>query len=288
MKGFYVDLESNDEHDNTVANFKNKVELLNPLFGEWEVALVEISYTKSWKNLRESCKVEIVNTFDGDIHYHKENLPEYYFPSQMKRKGFVRSGHYENIEQLILEVNTEMQSIVIKNATSPEFVIDPITKYVYLIPGHNGPIGFVPNLTNEMNDIFGIIGDYKRLSNQDLYVGQRAADLDARLHSLNVYCDIIVPQCGGGKRSKLLRDVEIPGDKKFGEQVVIKYATPHYVDVLVNDFDEIEINIKDDSGATIPFMFGRTRLKLHFRPCMTFTQNIIELKPEQVLPAFRV
>ncbi len=60
MFSFYVDLTSNTTDDDTVANFKNKIQLLEPLYGKWEVALAEISYTKSWKNVRNGFKINLV------------------------------------------------------------------------------------------------------------------------------------------------------------------------------------------------------------------------------------
>ena len=97
------------------------------------------------------------------------------------------------------------------------------------------------------------------------FVAERPADITAGIHTLYVYCDIVQPQYIGDTRVKLLRSVEVPSERKFGDTVVLSYSDPHYIPVLVNEFDSIEIHIKDDSTRDIPFMYGRTKIKLHFR-----------------------
>ena len=63
-----------------------------------------------------------------------------------------------------------------------------------------------------------------------------------------------------------MRTVGVPNEAKFGDQVVLVFTDPHYVPVLINDFENVEIDIKDDTNARIPFLYGRSRLKLHFKP----------------------
>jgi len=277
MFSFYVDLTSNTTDDDTVANFKNKIQLLEPLYGKWEVALVEISYTKSWKNVRNGFKINLatpkgISAYESIVEYSDFYIPKENF---MERAGVLRAGYYESVEQLIDELNIEMR-VILKSedhTKSPEIAIDPITKYVCLKPGSDSKNSYAPNLSDEICGILGI--SRKTVLHEDTYdegfvSGDRPADIDAWLHSLYVYCDIIAPQYVGNTRAKLLRAVEVP-NTKYGDQVVIKYDNPHYLPLIVNDFEEVEIDIKDDTGESIPFMFGRTRLKLHFRQCQTHT-----------------
>lgn len=274
MSSFYYELSSNSDENNTVANFKNKIELLTPLYGNWEVALVEISYTKSWKNLRNGYAMSLIIPKDPNRNkkmYVPKKWKGVYFPKTMGRRAIIQSGYYESVQQLLDELNEEMlQQISPEGA--PKFHVDPISKLVYLKVGADSFNELVPNLPDELCDILGFPYQYEDVSdihssNGDKYIiGERPADLEAWLHSLYVYCDIVTPQHVCGTRAKLLRAVEVPSDKKFGDQVVIPYDTPHYVDVLVNDFEEVEIDIRDDTNTRIPFMYGRARLKLHFRP----------------------
>ena len=194
----------------------------------------------------------------------------------MDRLGILREGYYESVEQLIEEMNAEMDVLKKANVIPPIIAIDPITRYVYIKPGKDEKKTLLPDLNDEIRGIFGltdeiVLNDVTDQDDDDIITGERASDIDSWLHTLYVYCDIVAPQYVGNTRAKLLRAVEVPNNTKYGDQIVVRYENPHYVPLIVNDFEEIEINIKDDIGQTIPFMFGRTRLKLHFRPCITHT-----------------
>ncbi len=80
-----------------------------------------------------------------------------------------------------------------------------------------------------------------------------------------VYSNIVYPSHIGDTFSQILRVVEVPNEKKFGDDVVIRYENPQYRNVLFDEISNIEINIKDDSNEIIPFKFGRIRIDLHFK-----------------------
>jgi hypothetical protein len=90
-------------------------------------------------------------------------------------------------------------------------------------------------------------------------------NLNAGIHSLLLYCDLIRPVLVGHREVQLLRNVEIPNNIQFGDQIVLKYQTPYYYPLLRHEFDSIEIDTKDDSNRQINFQFGRLSLTLHFR-----------------------
>jgi len=269
MSSFYVDLTSNTDVENSVANFKNKIELYKPLFGDWEVALVEISYTKSWKNLRHSY-ILWINRPESGAYTESKKLDIIYLPDLMERKGILRAGYYDSIHRFIQEINTEYDEVLGDKA--PKVWIDDITRLVYIKMNADISGDYVPDFPSEVRDILGFTEtmylnrNYLKIGKDKIIPSVRPGDLEAWLHTLYVYCDIVEPQYVGNTKAKLLRAVEVPNNPKCGDQIVIKYDYPHYIPVLVNDFDEIEIDIKDDIGQRIPFMFGRTRLKLHFRP----------------------
>ena len=96
-------------------------------------------------------------------------------------------------------------------------------------------------------------------------VSNRPLDLSAGYHSIFVYTDIIESSLIGDSLSQLIKVVEIPADTKFGDQVVIKYNNPQYFPLLRKEFSTIQLDLKDDSNSTVPFLFGRTIVTLHFR-----------------------
>jgi hypothetical protein len=97
------------------------------------------------------------------------------------------------------------------------------------------------------------------------YKGTRPYEISGGYHSLFVYSDKIQPSFVGDSYTQLLRLVEIPSNAKYGDQVLITYPNSYYVPLLVKEFDTIEIDIKDSTGESIPFEFGRSIVVLHFR-----------------------
>lgn len=89
--------------------------------------------------------------------------------------------------------------------------------------------------------------------------------LQGTINSLYVYCDLIKPSLVGNYESQLIRRVEIPNDKNFGDNCEINYSQPQYYPLVSHEFNSIEIDIKDDTDKTIEFGFGKTGITLHFR-----------------------
>jgi len=101
--------------------------------------------------------------------------------------------------------------------------------------------------------------------NQPVLDGFYEVTLNAGINSLYVYCDIIKPTLVGNIEAPLIRRVEIPDDKHFGDTVEINYNSPQYYSLVSEEINHVEIDIKDDSNETIKFTSGRTALTLHFR-----------------------
>jgi hypothetical protein len=97
------------------------------------------------------------------------------------------------------------------------------------------------------------------------YRGQHPYELSAGYHSLFVYTDIVKPSFVGDSFTQLLRLVQIPSNATFGDQILITYPNTYYIPLMTKDFETIEIHIKDDTGKSIPFEFGRSIIVLHFR-----------------------
>jgi hypothetical protein len=277
-ESFYIELSSNatSYNNNTIANFKNDITLLRPLEGSWEIGLVEISYTKSWKNLQNDYKVCLASERKIDSSYLELYSVKVYEDEDGRfRCGMLKAGNYESIKDLVSELNSEMKAINDPMiAKLPRFFYNKYTKRVYLFAGSDiHSTNLLLKLGKELKEILGFTNystvnpEYKLDygTNTQYLVGDRPADLDAALHTLYVYCDIIEPQYIGDIRARLIRSVEVPSNYSFGEQVVVKYENPHYVPLIINDFEHIEIDIKDDTNERIPFLYGRTRIKLHLR-----------------------
>jgi len=118
------------------------------------------------------------------------------------------------------------------------------------------------HLQNDAELFFGDVGYVLGFSPKEVIsqtsTAEREADLDHGFHDLYIYCDIIQPQYVGDALVPLLRIVPVEG--KDGQRVNKSFLGPQYVPVSRKQFETIEVNIKRDTGETVPFEFGRVLL----------------------------
>ena len=82
-------------------------------------------------------------------------------------------------------------------------------------------------------------------------------------YALYVYTSIVEPRVVGDSVVPLLRIVPIEG--KHGDLVSKGFDNVQYVSVLHKEFTTIEVDIRDDTGRSVPFERGRTTVTFHFR-----------------------
>jgi hypothetical protein len=291
---FYITLPSNVGHtfkDNTIANFTTKLASRLEMTGNWEVGLVEMSYTMSWYNVPDDLLIK--------VRYFEQSTPKI-----LNSKIVLPAGRYDTIDQLISILNNEVMHQIRRTheiaalSETPQFSVNKKTRIVtlkYGLDAYNRRIfpelpedlclmlGFDKNAMDEysgseliqysldLNPIDPKIRpsflpqDPSKNDKLMLFVGTRPYEIAAGFHSLFVYTDIVKPSFVGDSYTQLLRLVQIPSDARFGQQVLITYPNTYYVPLLTHDFETIEIHIKDDTGASIPFEFGRSIIVLHFR-----------------------
>ncbi|KAF7644713.1 hypothetical protein LDENG_00217150 [Lucifuga dentata] len=90
------------------------------------------------------------------------------------------------------------------------------------------------------------------------------SDLKTGIYNLFVYTDIIQYQQVSDSHAPLLGVVNVRGD--FGDVVSIRHNTIHYLRLLKNYIKSIHIEIKTDRNRCMDFVYGRSIVKLHFRP----------------------
>ena len=87
--------------------------------------------------------------------------------------------------------------------------------------------------------------------------------LNTRLTALYVYCDIVKPRVVGDKMVNLLRIVPVSG--KHGDVVYKPFHNLQFVDLDRHYFNDVEIDIRDDTGRRVPFEGGRLVVTLQLR-----------------------
>jgi hypothetical protein len=268
---FYVLLPSNSSFDyypeNTVAHYKTRLAQDYALSGDWEVALTEIQYTRNWVSFEEN-EAEFVL-----IKLHDDGIPKWVeiksaFESLKKS---LPAGYYANKGEIIQAI-LDMTEMEVKNEMSIGW--DSKSNIVTLNMSEN--VIFHPNAYLEQ--LLGFPLDLKKTcSVQELcfrngiFRSTNKEVLNNRLTALYVYCDIVKPRPVGDSMANLLRCVPVTGE--HGKVVYRSFHNLQYVDLDRYHFNEIEIDIRDDTGRRVPFEGGRLVVTLHFRKKSLVNRN---------------
>ena len=280
---FYLTLSSNVDSfkvfglANKISEFKTKLGRNIDLDSNWSVGLAEITYTKSWYNILESHKVSLFDEL-GKIYTATNDIDD--------DKFTISSGFYETTQKLINEINRILGSFT--SIKAPKLHYNEINNCVTVEAGKiEKAIKIYPYFGTEIEDILGLRDRdikrtyYNHISNesgiaeyvfkgddiyrQDKFRAFHPVEINGGYHSLYLYTDIVYPSLVGDSFAQLLRVIEVPRKYKFGDTVHLNYDRPHYMPVMLNNFETIEISIKDDTNSLIPFMFGRCTVVLHFK-----------------------
>ena len=241
---FYLHLPSNASLDkfpkNTLTEYRVCLPQTISLTGDWEVALTEIHYPHSWNNVQ--------GNFENRFYLRNQELQGVW------EALIVPPGHYSSIADVL----TKMNEVVGANDRFKDDVklsLDTLNRKVTV------------HLQNKAEVYFSDIGQMLGFSPNKVIsktsTAEREADLEHSFHDLYVYCDIIQSQYVGDALVPLLRIVPVEG--KDGQRISKSFVRPQYVPVSRKQFESIEVNIKRDTGETVPFEFGRVLLTLHFR-----------------------
>lgn len=230
--------------DNTTTRFSTHLPQQIRLRGSWEVALVEFHYPCTFQNISEQDNKLYVYTLG------EKNIPSI-------EVSVLKPGIYEKPESLISLINRDN-------------VIKKYYKLRYDKESNLCEIVGISPLTDSVTTIELPRGVCLQLGFElDAQHPTPIWPCNVRLglpSELYVYCDIIEPQLVGDVMAPLLRITSV--DKStymMSDQKTCIFSEPHYVPVLLSDFENIEIDIRLDTGKPVPFQFGTSCVKLHFR-----------------------
>ena len=257
--GFYITLPSNSSSDyyaNTQARFKVKLPKALDLPGQWEVGLVEFSYTQSWDNVLEN----FLALYAYDVAKEAEKKPMH-----------MQRGFWPSKRAFCRDVNNKLQKEL---GGAGKFPFGNAT-FMYNAISHNIDVKLAPNLrlllSKKMADILGFDmtpenskDGFRVIKNKDS--SRWAPDIHQGLYTFFIYCDIIEPAIIGHALAPLLRTCQAITPKSDPEQVTVIFDRPHYHALNKQYFESIEIFIKDDAGTDIAFTKGKSLVKLHLRP----------------------
>lgn len=247
---FYLTLPSNSSvsyfPNNKTTNFSTKLPKSIKLEGEWCVGIVEFQYPCTMFTVEEQSNIMYVSKRVADPNGGEE-------PCTLTYKTHIPASSYEDIEDVLIALNSKEKF---------KLKYDKISKYIILGGETDNLIslrfstklslqlGYVPNSNAAV-----------RLTSKfpaNLYFG-----LPSQLY---IYCDIAEPQIVGDFMCPLLRIISLdPVKYVYGSNKMHVFSPPHYVPVLRREFDTIEIDIRSNTGENIPFQFGTSCVKLHFK-----------------------
>jgi hypothetical protein len=288
---------------NTAADWTTKLQSAITLHGQWEVALVEMIYPNSAYNIPEDqfleCRQVVCTTGDciqrasirvpagiyeaqelvkciedqapKTVHWLRANPTEpfpnafrmYVIPSERKARIvfqnlrcelFFPAGS-EHLRQMLgfksqsIRATDSIAYLGLLNARlankKPEYatkVMQNHVEEVLFLKDEKHPTEYTPVEVVAPKCINTVYG------NQTLFV----------------YCDAADFSVVGDTNSQILRTVPIKANSAF-QMVVEKFDAPHYVPVIRNHIENIQVSIASDLGDNAKFQIGKSLIKLHFR-----------------------
>jgi len=285
----YVTLVSNVKSvsnfgKNTIAEFTTQLSRKLKFTGDWVVGVAEISYIKSWYNVLFSHKILLFDEM-GTV-YQNSNMTETNEINPKKQEFYISSGYYESAKKLVDEINKVLGKIT--TIIAPKLRYNELNNTVTIEAGKvDGSVNVYPYFGSEIENILGlknrkmndnyytnvnhnsgvatVVFNGDKTLKKDRFIAFHPVKISGGYHSLYMYSNIVYPSHIVNTCAQILRVVEIPPKAKFGSQCVIKYENPQYRPLFLDEFETIEISIKDDSGELIPFKFGRIIITLHFK-----------------------
>lgn len=250
---FYLTLLSNSSisyfPNNTTSNFSTKLPKSIKLEGEWLVGLVEFHYPCTMFNVQEHENVIYIKKKNNTLDDGVTTIVEY--------KSHIPATNYDNIDHILKALN---ENPLLNNNVVIRY--DKISKLVRATKQKDNIISIsaTPKLSLQLGfePRTNLIGNATGKYPVNLYLGLPS--------QLFVYCDIIEPQMVGDVMTSLLRIIPLdPSKYIYGAYKMHVFTPAHYLSVLRREFDTIEIDIRTSTGVKIPFQFGTSCIKLHFR-----------------------
>lgn len=250
---FYLTLLSNSSMsyfpNNMTSSFSTKLPKTVKLDGVWAVGVVEFQYP---------CTMLTVREHENVIYFEKlTRVGDDTMTSKVTYKTHIPATDYENIQQVLNAIN---DNSMLKGDV--HFGFDNITRHVNVKVKNKNISSLTMSATLALQLGFGPSTNFV-LTPGGKYPSNIYLGLPSQLF---VYCDIIEPQIIGDVMALLLR--VIPSDPTkyvYGSYTTQVFNPAHYLRVMRREFDTIEIDIRTSTGLRIPFQFGTSCIKLHFK-----------------------
>lgn len=282
---FFMSLSSDNSIKYFPQNAPSKFTVRLPhkvqLQGEWHVALTEIQFPQSCYHIPKENWIEIsTHLMENQFKKISNRIRPYVLGSLDKvddlatavnvkevnsapiHRDKISCGIFNNLEELINSLNNLSH---IKNHLKFE-----------ILPGNFIQIKKKCSETESHRillspEIACILGSSKNktcyIDDTTTFTFEFPASLNNCLpENMYLYLDMCESYITGDAQTPLLR--RVPFDKEtyvFGTVKSKEFALLKYIPLQLNEFETIEIDIRDEHGHFIPFLFGTLRVELHFK-----------------------
>lgn len=265
ISDFYLTLMSNSSlsfySENKTSSFTAHLPQKVRLVGEWVVALSEMHYPYNFFNVTEGENKMIVvfNAVGGDEINEDENTIE-----RIRRDVFeIKPGFYKSIGSILKAINNELSCLTKCDTLSSDELsgrtivhtkgcaqksIKSITFSTRLAM----QTGFRPESNILDFEISPDIGN--------IYFGIPDQML--------IYTDVIEPVLVGHEKIQVIKIVNTSAALRlcsFGDVCTVDFQNTHYMRVMKKEFESVSVDIRDCTGAYMPFRHGVSTVKLHFK-----------------------
>ena len=266
MDNFIVELVSNASSiypDNTLASFTNFLPEQLYLDGDWEVALLEITYPALYNNITEGkfWYVPQSTSKKSNNEETREALNESY------ESVTILPGMYLSLDEIFQSMNDALR---LRNRQSVElkWKVDSITRHCEIeLASDKSQLVFASQ------DLCSILGFSQSVwfSSKGPHRSEFPIDI-LRFHSVMVYTDIVEFSIIGDTKAPILRCFPFNNKIQRDSISVTKYSNYVSFDnlqfrrLLKNSMHSIKVELRSPTGELIPFVaVGITRLTLLFR-----------------------
>lgn len=248
---FYVTLPSDSSMAyfprNSLSRFITYLPEEIKLNGDYEVGLCEFSYPRTWFNVKKDSAIRVWSKKQPGSSSLAYNLHETVI--------IIPPGYYSTPLDLIEMINASLDSTM-------EFKYNNVTKRVTVTLKEYMQLDIPINLALMLG--FTLDANERSIEVLETTKAPYVADMNAGLHTLFIYSDVVTLNTLGDTSVNILRLISVKG--KDGETIDAVFIKPHYAPVASRQFRTIEINVMDDVGNPVEFQRGKVHATLHFRP----------------------
>ena len=263
-ENFTINLVSNASMQlfptNTMARFTTLLPQKMELLGDWEVAVLEVSWPAKVKNITNSSFA--ISRFDAASR-----------PTRPNHNQTIPDGYYPTIDTLMTKLmQTIYQDARIETGLPVSWEVDTVTQKLQVCFTGRAPTDQFCLLfkSEDLSNTLGITDTIYctvETQKQKGYAvrGTYPIDLQGGRHTMFLYCDLIQNEILGDAQTSLLR--AIPLETNSAAAITSKtFNKLQWKRINKTNFQSITMSLCDERGHLMPFVsVGRTNLTLAFR-----------------------